>query len=219
MFQCANLQSDYKSEALQISRIASDIHREMFAHEHFKFSGSFPQNCQSLSVACDLKLLIVMILDGTSSNSSVNSQACLSIAQLIVYNSSKKKSKNSASDCKNVRNTLSREPPLPLYVGLKIHSLTRSRKLVEQLHNLGIAASYTRVKNVESNIADTMRKLFEADCVVCPSSLRKGLVTVGTFDSPVLCLHFMPSQAVTLLLPSLARQRNLHGMHGIHFQG
>ena len=42
MFQCANLQSDYKSEALQISRIESDIRREMFAHEHFKFSGSFP---------------------------------------------------------------------------------------------------------------------------------------------------------------------------------
>ena len=124
-----------------------------------------------------------MILDGTSSNSSVNSQACLSIAQLIVYNSSKKKSKNLASDCKNVRHTLSREHPLPLYVGLKIHSLTRGRKLVEQLHNLGITASYTLVKNVESNIADTMCKQFEADCVVCPSSLRKGLVTVGAFDN------------------------------------
>ena len=106
MFQCANLQSDYKSEALQISRIASDIGREMFAHEHFKFSGSFPRNYQSLSVPYDLKHLIAMILDGMSSNSSVNSQACLSIAQLIVYNSSKKKSKNSASDCKNVRHTL-----------------------------------------------------------------------------------------------------------------
>ena len=183
MFQCANLQSDYKSEALQISRIASDICREMFAHEHFKFSGSFPRNCQSLSVPYNLKLVIAMILDGTSSNSSVNSQACLSIAQLIVYNSSKKKSKNSASDCKNVRHTLSRKHPLPLYVGLKIHSLTRGRKLVEQLHNLGITASYTLVKNVESNIADTMCKQFEADCVVCPSSLRKELVPLITLTT------------------------------------
>ena len=61
--------------------------------------------------------------------------------------------------------------------------MTRSRRLVEQLHNLGITASHTRVKNVESNIADTMCKQFEADCVVCSSSLRKGLVTVGAFDN------------------------------------
>lgn len=181
MFQSAKLLSDYKSEALQISRIARDIRREMFAHEHFKFSGSFPQNCQSISVPYKLQSQAShsTILDGTSSKGNTDSQACVTIAQLIVYNS-KKKSKNSASDCKNVRHTQSREPPFPLYLGLKIHSLTRSRKLVEQLHTLGITASYARVTNVESNIANTMCKQFEADC---PSTLRKGLVTVGAVDN------------------------------------
>ena len=48
---------------------------------------------------------------------------------------------------------------------------------------LGITVSYIRVKNVESNIANTMCKQFEADGVVCPSTLRKGLVTVGAVDN------------------------------------
>ena len=37
IFQSAKLLSDYKSEALEISRIARDICRELFSHEHFKF--------------------------------------------------------------------------------------------------------------------------------------------------------------------------------------
>ena len=68
MFQSAKLLSDYKSEALQISRIARDICRKYFEHEYFKFLGSFPQNCQIISVPYNLKLLIAIILGGTSSN-------------------------------------------------------------------------------------------------------------------------------------------------------
>ena len=133
-FQSAKLLSDYKSEALQISRNASDIRREMFAHEHFKFSGSFPQNCQSISVPYNLKLLIAVIFDGTS----------LAIAQLIVYNS-KKKSKNSASDCKNVRHT---QESRTSSSSVSWAENPRSRKLVEQLHMLGIMGSYARVWRV-----------------------------------------------------------------------
>ena len=36
---------------------------------------------------------------------------------------------------------------------------------------------------MESNIANNMCKQFEADGVVCPSTLRKGLVTVGAMDN------------------------------------
>ncbi len=79
MFETAKLLSNYKSEALQIAKIAKEIRKEMFAFEHFKFSGSFPQNCQSISVPYNLKLLIAMILDGTSTADS-DTQSCLTIA-------------------------------------------------------------------------------------------------------------------------------------------
>ena len=62
---------NYKSEALQIAEIAKNIREEIFAHGSFKFSGSFPRNCQNTSVPYNLKLLIAMILDGTSSNAKL----------------------------------------------------------------------------------------------------------------------------------------------------
>ena len=51
----ARLISDYKNEALQIAKVAKVIREEMFVHEHFKFSGSFPQNCQGASLPYSLK--------------------------------------------------------------------------------------------------------------------------------------------------------------------
>jgi len=40
-FQTAKLLLNYKSEVLQIAKIAKEIREEIFAFEHFKFSGSF----------------------------------------------------------------------------------------------------------------------------------------------------------------------------------
>ena len=64
MFNTAKLLSDYKSATLQVTKIAKEIHKEIFACEHFKFAGCFPQNSQSTSVLYSLKLLIAIILGG-----------------------------------------------------------------------------------------------------------------------------------------------------------
>ena len=87
MLNTAKLLSEYKSVTLQVAKIAKNIRKEMFACKHFKFAGSFPQNCQSTSVLYSLKLLIAMILGGLSDD--INTQACLNIAQLILFNSNK----------------------------------------------------------------------------------------------------------------------------------
>ena len=171
--------SDYKNEALKVAKV---IREEMFVHEHFKFSGSFPQNCQGASLPYGLKLLISMILDGTTSKATTDSQACLTISQLIVHNS-KKKVVKVFSEPKKGRHSLSREPPLPIYFGLKVHSVNRSKKLIDELCSLGISISYDRVLQLENNIAFTMCKQFESDGIVCPSILRKGLVTIGAIDN------------------------------------
>ena len=83
MFNTAKLLSDYKSATLQVAKIAKEIRKEIFACEHFKFAGCFPQNCQSTSVLYSPKLL-----GGLSTD--INTQACLTIAQLILFNSKKK---------------------------------------------------------------------------------------------------------------------------------
>lgn len=87
------------------------------------------------------------------------------------------------SEPKKGRHSLSREPPLPIYLGLKVHSVNRSKKLIDELCSLGISISYERVLQLENNIAFTMCKQFESDGIVCPSILRKGLVTIGAIDN------------------------------------
>ena len=42
------------------------------------------------------------------------------------------------------------EPPLAVFLALKLHSQTRSKKLVELLHNYALSVSYKKVLSIES---------------------------------------------------------------------
>ncbi|KAG1678099.1 hypothetical protein GQR58_013587 [Nymphon striatum] len=90
------------------------------------------------------------------------SQECLSLGQLFVYNA--KKLKINASIPK--RHSSTREPPLPVYLGLNIHSQTRSKKLIDQLSQLGFSVKYDRVLELEKDMDLAMCKQFEAENVV-----------------------------------------------------
>ena len=78
---------------------------------------------------------------------------------------------------------MDREPPLPIYIGLNIHQLTRSKKLITQLYHMGISISYDRVLELEDWIATTVCEQFELDGIVSPACLRKGLFTIGAMDN------------------------------------
>lgn len=75
------------------------------------------------------------------------------------------------------------ETPLSLYLGLNVHSLTRSKKLVMELHQLGLSVSYDRVLQVNNELADSVCQDFNLKGVVCPSQLRKRIFTVATLDN------------------------------------
>ena len=64
---------------------------------------------------------------------------------------------------------------------MNIHSQTRSKKLLNCLHRLGISISYNRVIELENCLVSSVCTRFEQDGVVCPSQLRKDLFTVGAF--------------------------------------
>ena len=80
-----------------------------------------------------------------------------------------------------VRHTLDREP-LPICIGINIHPLTRSKKIIQQLHQMGISVSYDKVMQIEEWLATAVCGRFE-DGVVAPTILRKGLFTVGALDN------------------------------------
>ena len=105
---------------------------------------------------------------------------CLTAAQVLLYNV--KKRLPSRNDVKP-RHTLQREPPIPIYIGLNVHQMTRSKKLIDQLYRLGISISYDRVTELEEWIGTSVCEQFEKDGIVAPTGLRKGLFTVCAQDN------------------------------------
>lgn len=79
---------------------------------------------------------------------------------------------------------MAEKPPLAVFLALKLHSQTRSKKLVELLHNYALSVSYKKVLSIESRfaqaIADQTRN--NAD-IVCPTNLHQHIFTVAALDN------------------------------------
>ena len=69
-----------------------------------------------------------------------------------------------------VRHSSERETPTPIYVALKIHTITRSRNLIDALFNRGMCISYDRLLNLTSDISNTVCEQYRVDGFVCPPS-------------------------------------------------
>ena len=82
-----------------------------------------------------LNLLVTMKLRGSDilDQESTESQACLTVAQTIIFNCKKASVTVNADSTRRSRHSLNYEPPLPLYIGLNIHTQTRSKKLIMEL--------------------------------------------------------------------------------------
>ena len=76
-----------------------------------------------------------------------------------------------SKDNVNTRHTLQREPPMPVYIGLNVHKMTRIKKLIQQLYQTRISVSYDRVMELEDWIATAVCECFEEDGVVVPACL------------------------------------------------
>ena len=172
---------DFQSEALDFTSVAKNIRREMFENDGFQFSGAFTPGCQIDSMPPNLLYFVSLLLNGPNiqDQHSDISQACLTIAQMIVFNSKKRATETN----RKTRHSKAREPPLPIYIGLNTHTHTRSRALVDNLYQLGLSVSYDRVTEITNGLASSVCSQFRADNIVCPSNLRHGLYTVGALDN------------------------------------
>ena len=181
---------DFESEALAMVKLVKVLRREIFEWKSFHFTGSFPSSCQSNSVPTTLKLFLSLLLNGSNAKNhkKVETQASLTIAQLMYFNTKVK-----TSSVVKSRHTKYREPPIPLFVGLHVHTQTRSKKIVNTLHRMGVSVSYDRVLEIENSLATAVCKCFEEENLVCPANLRKGLITVGALDN----IDYNPSATTT----------------------
>ena len=74
---------------------------------------------------------------GPDLNTAVQeTQVCNAVSQILMYKARKRKQKE---DTASSQQSLKREPAVPLYVGLNIHTLTRNKGTVDRFEKLGLS--------------------------------------------------------------------------------
>lgn len=168
------LESSYRDssddEALCLAKAARLIRRDIFNHKSQSFNGSMNQR---ESIPESLLALVTMVLTGPSitCNNKAKYQAALSIAQLMKFNCVKRSSPGTTTT-----HTKEQETPLPFYLGLKIHTQTRSRNLLDSFFHLGMSVSYDRVLQVSTQLTDAANSHFSEIEAVVPTNLRQGSI-------------------------------------------
>ncbi|KAK3730385.1 hypothetical protein QZH41_004674 [Actinostola sp. cb2023] len=174
---------DCDEEAMHLAKTAAILRKDMFANK-YSFTGSFEPHSQANSIPASLLSFVNMVLYGpnieTQTHSSSKGQAGLTISQLLQYNSYLRRRDG---EVKHERRNKSRETPLPIYVGLSIHAKTRSRDLVENMHDLGLSVSYDRVLAISTDLGNEVCRRYKDEGAVCPSNLRLDLFTTAAVDN------------------------------------
>jgi hypothetical protein len=106
--------------------------------------------------------LVGMMLNGPniqeqSSYSSIPAPT-LTISQLVMFNSSARRRQSTVDPTKHSHN---RETPVPVYLGVLMHTKTRKRDLVDNLFHLGLSISYDRVLNISTELGNNMCRYFQ----------------------------------------------------------
>ena len=176
---------DFDNEAMTLLKATRIIRRDMLDTKS-KFNGTFNNSCQQQSVPESLKTLIGMILGGpdinTQSSDMTEAQTSVSISQLMLFNATKRH-RDSGTTGASYYHSRDREPPLPIYLGLMTHAEMRKRTLVDKLSNLGLSISYDRVLELSTDMGNSVCARFEAEGVVCPPKLLKGVFTTAAVDN------------------------------------
>ena len=157
---------DFESKEILMAKLVKIMKQELLDWNSFHFSGSFASRKLSTTY---FKKIVSMLLNGpyVQHLDDHESQACLTISQLVSINIKSRKVSS-----QNSRHFKDRETSLPLYLGLNIHTQKRSKiKLVNYLHQLSISISYSHVVELENCLASSICARFEEDSLLCPSHL------------------------------------------------
>ena len=120
--------TNYEGDAVILAKSVKIICKDIIEHEWFYFEASFPPNCLESSIQTTLKMPDMKNPD------SQESQQTLTISKAIMCNCKKQTQAGT-----KYRHIVSSEPPLRLYDGMNVHTLIRSKKLIKQLHHVGLS--------------------------------------------------------------------------------
>ena len=162
-----------------IEKLSRQI-REKLKNVRYEFDGSFDSSQEF--VPSELIVLLDSIVNGCRDTLELGfSIPVKTIADLIVYNH--KESSRTNTQSKHRRHNSYKESPTLIYIGLKVFAATRSRKIIDTLHKLGLCISYDRILRLTQGLGEASIDLFEEDNAVIPGILRKGIFTIGAKDN------------------------------------
>ena len=78
---------------------------------------------------------------------------------------------------------LTKETPLPIYVGLESHAKTRKRQLADTLFDLGISIFYDRVLSISADLGSTVCQQYRSENMACLLKMRRDLFSVAAVDN------------------------------------
>ena len=132
-----------------MAKVVKQIRNDIYEQEEMD-DNSFSD---TTSIPLSLQTIISMLLYGTNITqiaSNALSPSVQTISQLILFNSLKRSRTNRNG---NRRHSNRREPPIPVYMALKVHALTRKKELIDMMFNLGVSVSYTRAQDIITALA------------------------------------------------------------------
>ena len=150
------------------------------------FMGSFSSKCLSESVPNSLLTLLQVLLEGTSSiqnmedheTASARIRVACTLSQLLISNAAKQ-----ATNAHNLYQMHDKETPVPLYIGLKLHSHDRLKNVIREFHQLGVTLSYDRIMEIRRKFAQAVSKRFKDEGVVVPTNCKRNVFSTATTDN------------------------------------
>ncbi len=91
--------------------------------------------------------------------------------------------RESTNTAKSTKHSHNRETPVPVYLGMLMHTKTGKRDLVDTLFQLGLSVSYDRVMSSSTDLGNSSCRFFHKEGGVCPPELKHGLFPTGAIDN------------------------------------
>ena len=129
MLKQVMMEFNYDNATLILAKAVKIVRIKIIGYKSSTFDGNFLIGCHQASVPSSLKTFVSLLLNGTDlkDQDTTDSQASFTISQMILFNF------HSCTSSTAKSRHYDRVLPLPLYVGMKIHTETRSKKIVTQL--------------------------------------------------------------------------------------
>ena len=134
---------------IMFDRDVADLVQEERMHRDYDMDAmyldwSFSPDCQTNVIPTSLKALVDMILQGPSiknqSAKTTSDQPALTISQMFMFNAVKHARTKCSNDmCSSGNTHTKREIPLPLYMGLTLHAVSRRKGLIDTKANIYIS--------------------------------------------------------------------------------